>query len=260
MILSYIHDINRDPNNPEGVGAHYLRVLGFLGICKIQGYRYYHNIIDIGHNYNNDPEWSNKWDETFNISKHELCINDDDVGFDKNSIVFKTLPWFIHFYPHTSTETMYFNSIIEGVRKLYNEKNKDKSLKLFIPNKKNVAIHIRTENQCDTEPIGGRYIAPDEYIKIINYYAINKDNHVHIFTQSSYDLTKIKNEYSNISYHIDRDLFDTFHHFVNADVLIIARSALSNLAGLYNKNMVIYFDNCHPTILSEWINIRQIIN
>jgi hypothetical protein len=271
MILSYFC-------SNEGIGAQYQRILGILGICKINNFKYYHKIITVGHNYHNELNWDNKWDDFFNIRNIDLSIKNNTDNLQNI------------FVPHTMTNLnsldnndniiynienpyniinenpdLYYDSIIDDLRKLYNEKNKDRYFKFFIPNKKNIVIHIRTINDGDTSelpeqllPGNVRHISDIDYIKIINNLA-NNTNHIHIFTQSSFNLNRIKTDIENISYHIDTDTFDTFHHFVNADVLIISKSAFSYLAAIYNTNSIIYSPSTIQVPLKHWTNINNLL-
>ena len=51
----------------EGVGAQYQRIVGMLGIAKKHNLKFIHKKITIDHNYDNDQQWNEKWDEIFNI-------------------------------------------------------------------------------------------------------------------------------------------------------------------------------------------------
>ena len=73
MYISYNQLISNDENiKYEGVGAQYQRIVSLLSIAKRHNLKYIHIPIKIGHNYNNDPEWDNKWDNMFNIKKEEI--------------------------------------------------------------------------------------------------------------------------------------------------------------------------------------------
>jgi hypothetical protein len=263
MILSYI-------STNEGVGAQYQRILGILAVCKINGFKYYHNCVTVGHNYDNEPDWNKKWDDFFNIINSDLTIK-ENLNL-KNIFVPHTISninqlektdKFIYDFENAhyiinQNPELYYNSIINDIRKLYFEKNINRELKFFIPDKKNVAIHIRTANSVDTEPhelLPGqiRYISNNTYKKIIINLA-NENNHIHIFTQGSFPIKEIETGIKNISYHIDTDTFDTFHHFVNADILVISKSSFSYLAAIYNKNNIMYLPS-HLIPLKHWINI-----
>ena len=51
----------------EGVGAQYQRIIGLLGIAKKHGLKFIHRKITVGHNYEDDLLWDEKWDDIFNI-------------------------------------------------------------------------------------------------------------------------------------------------------------------------------------------------
>jgi len=263
MILSYI-------STNEGIGAQYQRILGILGICRTNNFKYYHKMITVGHNYDNDPEWNDKWDKFFNISNSDLIVRENLdlkhilVPHRINNINLLNNKDYIYDFENghnivDSNPDYYYGSIIEESRFLYDESNKNRGLKFFISDKKNVAIHIRTANSVDTEPqelLPGeiRHISNETYKKIIKNLA-NENNHIHIFTQASFDLSKIDVGIDNISYHIDTDTFDTFHHLVYADVLVISKSSFSYLAAIYNRNTIMYLPS-HLVPLKHWIRLE----
>ena len=75
MFISYY---NRDIE--EGTGAQYQRIVSLISIARRHNLKYIHIPIIVGHNYNNDPEWNEKWEKMFNIKK---LANNDEVDYTK---------------------------------------------------------------------------------------------------------------------------------------------------------------------------------
>jgi hypothetical protein len=78
MYISYNqlnpNDEKQDNIQYEGVGAQYQRIVSLLSIAKRHNLKYIHIPIKIGHNYNNDLEWNNKWDKMFNIKNCHIIL------------------------------------------------------------------------------------------------------------------------------------------------------------------------------------------
>lgn len=255
----------------EGVGAQYQRILCILLLCYMYNVMYIHQKITIGHNYNNEIDWNEKWDNTFNLYKlsstipedkekiiiesfcpniEELANNIENLKKDNNK----------HYIIKITNSTIigdyfidYFNKILPNIRNLYQYNGK------FIYNKNytNIAIHIRVHNKCDTEH-------PDSTKEFGNRYTLNFNNYnnliiklkkkyknplIHIFTQDSNEFDDLK----DVIFYKDTDVFFTLHHLIKADVLVTAKSSFSYLAALYNENEVIYINFWHNQ-LNNWTN------
>ena len=76
MLITYYNKTNIH-GYYEGIGAQYQRIVALLSIAKRHNIKYIHIPIKVGHNYNNDPEWDEKWDNMFNIKK--LSNNNIDL-------------------------------------------------------------------------------------------------------------------------------------------------------------------------------------
>ena len=61
----------------EGVGAQYQRIIGLLGIAKKHGLKFVHRKITVGHNYEDDLLWDEKWDDIFNIKSINSIVEID---------------------------------------------------------------------------------------------------------------------------------------------------------------------------------------
>ena len=136
-------------------------------------------------------------------------------------------------------------------------------------NKLNIAIHIRVHNpkdlqeyKKDFETTTGRFFNDyKKYTEIINKllseHTGNESNiDIHIFSQDNFDIKyKSLRELPNVKVHLDEiDAFDTFHHMCSADILVIGSSSFSYLAGIYNKNKVMYIPFWIPP-LDNWIEV-----
>ncbi len=264
----------------EGVGAQYQRIIALLGIAKIHNLKFLHKMITVGHNYNNDPSWNEKWDTLFNIKtlteeqyppNHEIIYSKRLTMQDLKTIVNTENRIFSISLPFDIVDrvpNIYYKIVQDDIRRLYQESNKNRTLHLFKKNRTNIAIHIRVINhhddQCeikDFENLEGRYEIHDyQYIMLISkLQKLYPRADVHIFSQPNiYKKYKSLTKMDGVQVHINTDAIDTFHHFCSADILVISKSSFSYLAGIYNKNKVLYIPFHHPP-LEEWESIRNYI-
>lgn len=263
----------------EGVGAQYQRIIGLLGIAKKHGLKFIHRKITVGHNYEDDLLWDEKWDDIFNIKSINSIVEIDKENTTTNKEVVKlfnvsnndidmiiknpdkifsiTLPFNIV----DNAPNIYYNIIRNDIINAYNNSNYE--LSLFDNDRKNIVIHIRVLNECDNEIetiqyenlIGIRYTSYEHYTILINKLKnIYPNYNIHIFSQKKISLYyKDIDKIENVKLHLDTDAITSFHHMCNSDILVIAKSSFSYLAAIYNKNKVIFFPFWHAP-LDNWQN------
>jgi hypothetical protein len=256
----------------EGAGAQYQRILCLLSIAKRHNLKYIHKKITVDHNYDNDSEWDNKWDDFFNISKLSYHGNVEASsvikyqGIDNNilnsiinsnnlnSICFS-------FSIVDANPDYYYKSIQDDVIYAYDKVNSNRKL-MYSEDKISIALHIRAYNQCDGLDFSDRRyaISCDEYYKLITKFKTLYNNaEIHIFSQKTFDEKySLLRDIPDLNIHLDYDTFDTFHHLCKADILVMGTSSFSYLAGIYNKKSVVYYSFWHPP-LDNWINFKNFI-
>ena len=90
MYITYIDD----PLNlvhiygNEGIGAQYQRIVALISIARRHNLKYIHIPIKIGHNYNNEVEWDEKWEKMFNIKK---LTNNDEIDSSVNPLILSAI-------------------------------------------------------------------------------------------------------------------------------------------------------------------------
>jgi len=271
MLITYYNNIN------EGVGAQYQRIIGLLSIAKRHNIKYIHIPIKIDHNYNNDPDWDEKWDNMFNIKKlsnnHEIDLKKlKNIYFQENFTLDKNINddntiLYQYTYPFkvfNNNHDYYFNNIKNDLIKAYDENNLNRKL-IYNKSKINIAIHIRVFNKHDVieyydDYINNKtirfYMTCDMYIAYISELKKNYLNSdIHIFSQKdTFDIHYSKlYDIQNIILHFnDLDTFDTFNHLCKADILVMGLSSFSILAAFYNKNTVINLPYGNTAMLKKW--------
>ena len=263
----------------EGMGAQYQRIVALLSIARRHNIKYIHIPIKVGHNYNNDPEWDEKWDKMFNIKKLANNNDTDLKTLENNYSIFTnfTLDQLLNdnetilyhylspFNIFDNNPDYYLSNIQNDIINAYDDNNSTREL-IYDKNKISIAIHLRVFNKNDDienyeDYINNKnirhYMTCDMYITYIDKLKIKYPNSDrHIFSQKDtfdihykkmYDIDDIKIHFD------DLNTFDTFHHLCKADILVMGTSSFSILAAFYNKNTVIYLQYAHPPSLKSWL-------
>ena len=75
----------------EGIGSQYQKIITLYAVARKHNLKYIHIPISIGHNYENDDKWDDKWDKFFNLKKvsdnNEIDIDNLDKEFILNNYV-----------------------------------------------------------------------------------------------------------------------------------------------------------------------------
>jgi len=269
----------------EGVGSQYQKIIELYAVIKKFNLKYIHIPLQIGHNYNNDKDWNDKWDNFFNFKKlsnnDEIDIEKLDKYFITESITEETIfrnrnPNILYLYFHTfnifyKNPEYYFKDIQKDLINAYDEANNHRKL-IYNKTKTNIAIHIRVYNNYDNKADSEYYeryskenttdelrcyFTEDMYENLINELKDKYTNtEIHIFSQEEYFDIKFKKlrQIKDIKLHFDdMDVFDTFHHLCKADILVMGLSSFSILAAYYNKNTIIYLQYYFPPVLKSWL-------
>ncbi len=126
----------------------------------------------------------------------------------------------------------------------------------YEPDKLNIALHIRRGDLLpgrQFSDLSSRMLPDAWYLDILNIiiHHSNKNLSIHIFSEGKDGKYHSENgtPFSWRGYfrdtphkvheHIDSDFMGTFHHLLNADVLIGSKSGMSHLAGMLGKHMKI---------------------
>lgn len=127
---------------------------------------------------------------------------------------------------------------------------------IFDSNKLNIAVHIRRGDLLpgrQFSDLSSRMLPDTWYLKILNVIAqnTNKNLAIHIFSEGKDGLYysengtpfSWKNHFEEFPFevyeYIDSDFLETFHHLLNADILLGSKSGMSHLSGMLSKRIKI---------------------
>ena len=267
--------------NIDGLGAQYQRIISIISLAEKYGCEYVHTKIkEMGHLP--DTGYLEKIEDYFQISNNFKSVN--DIIYDETiELIFDTSEKIIESYKIKAKDkniliciVVCYNMIDGYHRKegelycgssIYNlGMSKIQTIKKDIPvpeynnnQNKNIAIHIRRGDVTSIEEYPDRYISLDYYQLVINKLNVLYPNsNVFIFTeispQDKPEFDKFQNRNPDVKILADIDILTTLEYMIKADVLVMAKSSFSFVAGLYNTNTVYYIRFGHLK-LERWIHL-----
>lgn len=259
-----------NPLRSDGLGEQVKGIIFTILFAKIFNFEFYYTPIkSMEHNIDNTSKFIKDIEEslgfinnypinTFKNLQREQRI--DDSGRITDFFLLN-----IHLFKN--------NEYFEEIKKIFKNKKKYSD---YFSRDKNIAIHIRRSNFCDTHQRldDGTYLDilrdnqllkfqmslyDDEfYIKLINK-VLKKypDYMIHIYTQDI-NLFNYKSFLDNksIKFHINEDLLNSFYSMIFADILIIGPSNFSYVAAILSDNLVYYLHYCLKP-LPDWIILNK---
>jgi hypothetical protein len=253
----------------DGMGAQYQRIIGIICISYYYNFTYVHTpLLQMEHV---NKEYINTIDSFFQISNNYPNVNsityDQIIEEENPSIDFLNqynnsnkkilIKIYLPFNICDNNPSIYKNNMYKFRNLIIN-----KNLPFYNNNNTKIAIHLR-RGDVQSDSNSERYTSINDIINIIHIFKNKYPNSTfYIFTEIN---DNNKNEFDvfnndpTINIKANEDVILTFNHLINADVLVICKSSFSYLAGLYNKNIVYYFDFWHSP-LSNWINIKDLQN
>lgn len=107
----------------------------------------------------------------------------------------------------------------------------------------NIAVHVRRGDSTHTTR---RFVGHDYFVNVLdditNYLEENgKQYTIQLYSEGKREDLPEFEKYKNISYRLNDDHFDTLHHMICADVLVMSKSTFSYLPALLNDGGTIVY-------------------
>ena len=227
----------------DGFGAQFQTMIYCILIAENSGKKYIHTPIkSMEHNYENDPNFLLNVDNFMNLKNNYDCIENP---YDVKKCEILSTRYLIDLFE--SNINFYLNS--DSLKNIKNVFWMNKNRNFFNNNKINIAVHIRRPNIHDTR-IEGADTPMEYYFNIINTIKekyINNDKSLlfHIYSQN--DISDYDNfDKTNIQFHLNENMFDSFIGMVAADILVTSRSSLSYTAAILSDGEIYYTPFWHP--------------
>ncbi len=222
----------------DGGGAQVHAVLSVQAFCRRFGLTYAHTpFVQIEHT--SGPQEVARWEETFALGTGHQQASDLDLPVvPLKTYARRPALWFqrvIVALPHAHDYACHVSDAFEslGVQKTRNPS--DEGLR--------IAIHLRRGDVSPTQH-ADRYTPDDKILEFIDWLQnslqyISPRPEFHIYSQGS---AKAFEAYAQRGcyMHLDDDALNDLLAMSQADILVIAKSSFSYVAGLLNQGLVIY--------------------
>jgi hypothetical protein len=238
MSKRYLTSWNR---TKEGFGAHYQTIIYTILYAGFNEMEYAHvSLNTIGHNYENEPDFLEKANDCMNIETNYINI----VDVDECNIVEKPhLYTIINFIEDNIGTVTNNNPVFNKIKECFwNNKEKD----VYKNNKINIAVHIRRPNKEDCR-IEGADTIDEYYLRVMNHIREKYNNNellFHVYSQGNLELFECYKN-TDVVFHIDENVFDTFVGLVGANILVTSKSSFSYIAAFISDAEVYYLPFWH---------------
>jgi len=252
------------PGNQDGLGAQLQARLSGMLYAQCQGLTYVHSpMTSLDFTPANEPDWPAKWERFLGLGAGELVAREvaRDLG-EPHRVnnptqiqMIRTSFWsvpnchaYADLYPHQ------YQRLTERFAARYHAAPKDGCVSHYTPGAVNVAVHLRRGNDLAHKM---HLMSRDEYSVALLQVLVEALRNVggrfviKVFSQGTEEDFRALRRFG-VEFHLDEDLFSTFHSLVLADVLVMAKSSFSYSAALLSRGLTIY-EPMHHAPLPNWL-------
>lgn len=255
----------------DGGCAQLLRQLSTIAFTKSFGFSYIHSPLSaVEHNINNDAEWTDKWEDFFNLSNFSDTKKDPKTEFkvykNLNELIWALMKCkhekkpkyyqILDCYSYTNLHPATFLSIKESLRRSYFQNKRLKNL-LYDKNALNVAIHVR-RGDVSKDGTPERFTSLQKLkqtIHRIEYVLGSNDYKITLFCIQEYqDLKDLESKNVRLIHKLD--IFDVLDHLIHSDVLVTSKSSVGYISAIISNGVIIYEPFWHPP-LQGWLTMER---
>lgn len=240
----------------DGAGAQALAVISTQLFCSLTGIDYFHTPFNVVMFSDGKPDWSARWENFFNLGHGEKPVPKDAVVLtpdeyleagEPEGVIIQLLNCHI-FVQADGTADMY-----EDIREDLRHKYLAGSPKTAPDTTDCIAVHVRRGDVGADGRYKDRFVSEEKILQQIAeaQKAVDTPLPVHVFSQGDKSQFSLLADIEGVVFHLDEDIFETFHAMASAKALIATRSALSYTAGLYNSGVVLS-DSWFHKPLTAW--------
>lgn len=164
-----------------------------------------------------------------------------------------------------------YGVMYELKQKFYSSVSRKKDVLLFDSTRKNVAIHVRRgdivqkANEKVNENLAIRWQDNTYFVNTLRQVVESLEREkqaysIFLFSQGNQQEFSEFEQFSNITYCLDMNPYDSFLHMVHADILITSKSSFSYKPALLNKGIKVVpsgFWHGYP-VASDWIIVNEL--
>jgi hypothetical protein len=240
-------------NKRDGLGAQAIRVMSVIAYCRARGITYVHRPFDrVWGAPPDDPHYTPRCEDFLRLGEGEIRLS--DMGLPSQSaadaceapVVFdgkNVLIGIVSTVPFISREPTKFLAGLPLFRERFGFDERLRAPRDTPPGAVRIAAHIR-RGDVSLARYAGRYTENDVYVtafrRIRDLIApLGVTLHFEVYSQGKEEEFAEFAEF-NAELRIDTPLFEDVESMATADVLLIAKSALSYVAAIYSTGVKLF--------------------
>lgn len=252
------------PGNPDGMGAQLHARLSTMLYARALGLTYAHTPFqDLQHAPPGVARWTERWEAFLGLGEGEIPADQVTarlgpprrVDSPTQIVVQPQTFWAVtHAHTYANLFPHQYNELVPSLRARYQRASSGLHPAHRTEGACNVALHIRRGDVKPTSQV--RYTAEDYYGRIVRElraqaHRLDRPLVIRVFSQGQPgDFPAL--QALGVEFHLDEDLFTTFHSLTQAEVLVQAKSCLSYTAALLSEGLVVYQPTGHQP-LPGWL-------
>jgi hypothetical protein len=235
----------------DGAGAQAGRIISAMLAARFAGCRYRHSpFVSMGHSESTREDWARRWERFLNFGDGETLLPEDAETVPLSAVIARPAAYagrpvviverVFHLPPDIHTETR--KGLQRDLRAKY-----WRSPKAEIPSHRaasgfTIAVHLRRGDVTGTSN-AHRYVRNEVMLRHIARLRramapFGRPLTINLYSEGIVaDFQAFADAGCNL--HISEDAFETFHNMVTADILMIAHSSFSHLAGILSQGIVL---------------------
>ena len=250
----------------DGGGAQIAARISTMIFARLKGLTYAHSpVAEVAHvpAGTRPQDWSRQWEEFFNLGSGEVTAAEiEGRGYPVKSVPkphrflprSRRLHVVAHCHKVTDHHPQAWSAIAPELREKYRLSPKP-ALPGYDDGRVQIAVHLRRGDVGASGRFSERFTADEVVLARVRRVleAVGPERAtVRLFSQGSPDDFRAFAEVG-VHLHLDDEVFATFHHFVQSDILFVAKSTFSYLGGVIGGKVCIGEPFWHPP-LPDWLN------
>lgn len=252
---SYVTCRDRD----DGGGAQIAACISTMIYARMKGIEYAHTpLSDIAHRPDDmTPDaWAAAWENWFSLGAGETAAADLEAAGMKTARIARPhhyrprsnrLQIVAHCHRFTNHHPQGWADIAPDLRRKYAITPKPTA---FDADHLHIALHLRRGDVDLSGQFAERFTPVTRILPTLDRIcgeSAGKPVRIHVFSQGDpSDFPELAER--GAVFHLDEDVFESFHAMASADVLFTAKSSFSYLAGVIGTGRVIYEPFWHPPL------------
>jgi hypothetical protein len=225
-------------------GTQYLSIIGGIAWCELMNYKYIHTTFQSAAEDRDKDKWNKftgipvKRDMQDFVGMNRITKKENENVdiIENNQIILRYLE---------KSDKFFTKKILNKIKKYYYSMPKPAIQKY------DIAIHIRRGDVTAFNVHSLRFTTNEDYVSLIKYFKKKHPNYsICIYSQGKIeDFGEL--QIPGVNFDLDSETTEVFHSFVQAKILVTAKSNLSYTAALLSDNIIYFIPSGFPP-LKHW--------